>query len=272
MASLNQHFQSIGAGFPSPAQRSAFFVVLGLVAFLFPFGIVFVSGGLMPERFLWTGSIVIALNGVVVLLSEFRVIPTRIAIWQFLLVVAILFVVEFIGSRTGLIFGRYAYAGVLIPTIMGVPLVIAIAWYGTVVASGRIVQGFGGLRSAWQIGPLAGLLTVALDVVLEPVASGPQQYWLWEAGEIPIRNYVAWFAITVLAAPLLTRAVPARPEVRFGLFISAGIVFSFQWLLFVLSNLKNGQTNPVVVSVLLISLAGLISRLMGMRHGKGHSQ
>ena len=45
---------------------------------------------------------------------------------------------------------------------------------------------------------LAALLTATLavifDIILEPVAV-KLNYWTWENGIIPLRNYFAWFAI-----------------------------------------------------------------------------
>jgi putative membrane protein len=46
---------------------------------------------------------------------------------------------------------------------------------------------------------LAGLLTVAFDWIMEPVAIR-LDYWTWAGGDIPLQNYLAWFLIAAAAA------------------------------------------------------------------------
>jgi putative membrane protein len=233
---------------------------LGLILFLYPFGVAFVAGGLLPERFSWTASVVIALNGIVVLLSELRVVPARKALGVFAVFVGILFGVEYVGSRTSIPFGAYAYTDTLGLTIAGVPPVIAIAWYGTVVSGWRIVQGIAPRAGRLPKAVLAGILAMALDIVLEPVAAEVERYWLWEGGSVPLQNYVSWFAFTFLAVLFLERT--AIPMPHSGLVKSALLIFTLQWTLFVLTNLVHGAAVAVVVSVVLLGAVAAGSRLL----------
>jgi putative membrane protein len=47
----------------------------------------------------------------------------------------------------------------------------------------------------------AGLLALAFDFILEPVAT-ELNYWSWEEGNIPVQNYIAWFVIGTFSAVL----------------------------------------------------------------------
>jgi putative membrane protein len=266
MVSLGRHIRDLGEGFASHRLRAAFRRSLGLIVFLYPFGIAFVAGGLLPDRFSWTASVVIALNGIVVLLSEFRFVPVRAALRIFGFLVAALFIVEYVGSQTGVPFGRYTYTDVLGARILGVPPVIAIAWYGTVVCGWRIIRGSVARPGPWWTAVLAGVLAVALDVVLEPVAAEVERYWIWDSGHVPLQNYLAWFAFTVVAVRLLEVAAPARSDLPPGLVKSALLIFGMQWTLFVITNLTHGMTLKVLASVLLLGVVRLASR---PRHGPG---
>ena len=248
--SLDRRFLDLGEGFSSRRVRAAFLVTLGVVLFLYPFGIAFVAGGLLPERFSWTASVIIALNGIVVLLSELRAVPTARALTTFAFLVGLLFAVEYLGSRTGVPFGRYSYTDALGLTLAGVPPVIAVAWYGTVVCSWRIVQKTAPQARRWLKAVLAGLLAVALDVVLEPVAAAVEHYWLWEGGSVPLQNYLSWFAFTFVAVLVLERPGTSMPNRE--LVHSAVLILGLQWTLFVLTNLVHGFVLPVLASILLL--------------------
>ena len=262
---LGRHIRDLGEGFASRRLRAVFLGSLGLIAFLYPFGLAFVAGGLLPERFSWTASVVIALNGIVVLLSELRSVHVRKAVGLFLFLVGALFVVEYVGSRTGLPFGSYAYTDALGLTVLGVPPVIAIAWYGTVVCTWRIARSATRWGGVWLVAALAGTLAVALDVVLEPVAADIERYWLWEGGRVPLQNYVSWFIFTVLAVFLLDRSSSRAASVPRGLITSAVLIFGMQWTLFVFTNLTNGMVLPVLGSTLLLGLAALVARIRNGR-------
>ena len=263
---LGGHIRELAGGFESRRLRAAFLGTLGLIVFLYPFGIAFVAGGLLPDEYSWAASVVIALNGVVVLLSELRFVPARRAIGAFALLVAILFVAEYIGSHSGFPFGPYAYTDALGLRLAGVPPVIAIAWYGTVLCGWRIVQGAGTRLGIWWSAALAAMLAVALDVVLEPVAAEVERYWLWEGGRVPLQNYVSWFVFTFLAVLLLWSRASGTSAPPSGLVRSAVLIFGMQWGLFVITNLAYSKLVPVLVSGGLLAMAVLLVRL---RRGRG---
>ena len=263
---LGRHIRELADGFSSRRLRAAFLGTMGLIVFLYPFGIAFVAGGLLPDEYSWTASVVIALNGVVVLLSELRFVPARTAIGGFALLVAALFVAEYIGSHTGYPFGPYAYTDALGLRLGGVPPVIAIAWYGTVMCGWRMVQGAGRRPGIWWSAALAAMIAVALDIVLEPVATEVERYWLWEGGRVPFQNYVSWFFFTLLAVLLLSSRASRTSAPPSGLVRSAGLIFGMQWGLFVMTNLAYAALGPVLVSAGVLLMVLLLLRL---RRGGG---
>lgn len=121
-------------------------------------------------------------------------------------------VVEIIGVNTGYLFGDYKYGEVLGVKVYNVPLLIGINWFTTVFCAGVMMQRL----SDWIVKKMSGqaqpskavqffsfvtdaaLLTTLFDWVLEPVAIR-LQFWQWNpANEIPLYNYVCWFAISAL--------------------------------------------------------------------------
>jgi putative membrane protein len=144
--------------------------------------------GLTPYALLVTAWIV-----AVPLVSERR---PQVAVWAGATFAAG-FALESAGVATGLVFGRYSYGTVLGPTLLGVPLLIGLNWplviLGTVSLTVRFV------RSPPAAALLAGALTAGFDWVLEPFAVSAG-YWSWQAGSIPVQNFIAWFVISTLLA------------------------------------------------------------------------
>ncbi len=103
-------------------------------------------------------------------------------------------IVELIGTKTGLLFGNYAYGSNLGPKFMGVPWMIGINWGILVVCSAAVVNPL--KSNIFTKALLAALIMTGLDVLLEPVAI-ESDFWSWKSGTIPIYNYICWFAIAL---------------------------------------------------------------------------
>ena len=108
--------------------------------------------------------------------------------------------VEIIGVRLDFPFGGYSYTATLRPFVFGVPLAIGFAWlilFGYVKQMLQRIK----IRSAWQ--PLCGALwMVVLDLLIDPLASGPLDYWIWEEKGwycgVPMVNFLGWFGVSLL--------------------------------------------------------------------------
>jgi putative membrane protein len=112
------------------------------------------------------------------------------------------FVVEYIGTQTGLLFGDYRYGANLGFKWMGVPLLIGINWGVLIVTAASIVNRLN-ILSILQI-ILSALLMVGLDFLMEPVAIS-SDFWSWSGGEIPFYNYTCWFFISLFLQYLYHR-------------------------------------------------------------------
>jgi putative membrane protein len=127
------------------------------------------------------------------------------ALSAFGVVAALSFFAEWLGSTTGLPFGKYHYTEILQPQLLGVPLLIPLAWMMMLPPAWAVTEII--LRGK-KTNPLAFALVSALaftawDLFLDPQMVG-WGFWVWEIpGQyfgIPSINYFGW----VLVSGLLT--------------------------------------------------------------------
>lgn len=118
--------------------------------------------------------------------------------------VAISFSAEAIGVATGLVFGPYHYTENLGPRLLGVPLMIQVAYvamgYASLVTA-RVLVGMLSTPRGWRVLGLTiatALVMVAWDVAMDPYQSTIAGDWIWETGGayfgVPLHNYAGWFA------------------------------------------------------------------------------
>jgi putative membrane protein len=131
--------------------------------------------------------------------------------------------VEAVGTATGVPFGRYSYAGSLGAAVLGVPLVISLAWvmlgWPAYLAGAALAD-----RAGWGRVPrvlVAGWALAAWDLFLDPqmVAAG---HWRWAdpspalpgVSAVPLSNYAGWLLVSVVLMAVLDAALgPAgRPQ------------------------------------------------------------
>ena len=106
------------------------------------------------------------------------------------------FIVEMLGTNTGMIFGKYVYGKTLGLKLAETPLIIGVNWIILIYSVGITMRGFR-IRSRLKKALLGALLLVLLDILIEPVAIR-SDYWKWTELEIPFQNYVAWFIFSFL--------------------------------------------------------------------------
>jgi uncharacterized membrane protein len=124
--------------------------------------------------------------------------------------------VEAVGVRTGVPFGTYSYTGDLGPELLGVPVVVPLAW--TMMAWPALVVG----RTLARRTPVAltgGVALAAWDLFLDPqmVDAG---HWTWAHPQpalplvpaIPLTNYAGWLLVAVVMIGTLDRLL--APQVR----------------------------------------------------------
>lgn len=117
--------------------------------------------------------------------------------------------IEAIGAGTDVPFGPYSYASTLGVKVIGVPVIIPMAWammaYPCLLVAQRLV------RPRWAVALVGGLALASWDLFLDPmmVAEG---HWIWERTTpalpgipgIPAQNFLGWLITGVIMLGLLS--------------------------------------------------------------------
>lgn len=163
------------------------------------------------------------------------------------------FLAEWIGLLTGWPFGSYVYTGVLVPTLVGVPVAIACAW----MILGAYVKE---MLRALSVAPVFGLLPgsvwmTAIDLVIDPLAAGPLGYWTWIGGGwyfgVPMTNFLGWLLVSAVALGV-SRRPPARN--RWARIIGLTVVLFFTIIAFATGFAVVGAIGTVLVILHIILL------------------
>ena len=137
------------------------------------------------------------------------------------------FFMEWIGMKTGLIFGRYSYAKNSGPTLWGnVPLAIPLMWcvisYMAFSMSTLIFDIIGFSDAYGMLIVNAAILTMLWDFVADPLAVA-EDGWKWEAPGIyygiPAHNFAGWFATALLIFTLFFSIASPTPSSNVSVFI-----------------------------------------------------
>jgi putative membrane protein len=144
------------------------------------------------------------------------------------------FVAEVIGESTGFPFGDYSYSDALGPTLLDVPIALVSAWIVVTTFAVNVLQKAGVQRTWWIVaGPC---VMVVIDLILEPVATGPMDGWSWQASDgyygVPITNFFGWFIVSI---PIFGVLAMGRYSDRGGAMVSSSVIVFF--LLIALINL-----------------------------------
>ncbi|MBK7183870.1 MAG: carotenoid biosynthesis protein [Bacteroidetes bacterium] len=107
------------------------------------------------------------------------------------------FIVELIGVKTGVLFGEYNYGNTLGLKLFNIPLIIGVNWLMLVffffcacICNSANISFI--LKSI-----LGAFMLVLLDFLIEPIAI-KFDFWTWQNGIVPFKNYVAWFLFSFL--------------------------------------------------------------------------
>lgn len=133
---------------------------------------------------------------------------------------------EALGSKTGFPFGAYDYTATLQPQLLGVPLLIPLAWLMMLPPAWAVAQRLTGKRSGPAFVIVSALAFTAWDLFLDPqmVHWG---LWVWENPGayfgIPLVNFAGWLLVSGLITALARPPVlPDRPLV---------IIYTLTWLI-----------------------------------------
>jgi len=139
--------------------------------------------------------------------------PKDANFWIFITLSGLLgFIIEAIGTSTGVIFGQYSYGQTLGFKILATPLTMFINWATLMFCSLMLINQFNYKLNKYIKSCLAALLMVFMDLFIEPVAV-KFDFWSWQSAGInsflvaPLQNYLAWFIISFVLYIFLTPLV-----------------------------------------------------------------
>jgi uncharacterized membrane protein len=152
------------------------------------------KGGPPPDA-QWAAPVFLLLAGLIVLVTA-----SATNLGGLLAAAGIGFVAEYVGVSNGFLFGRYVYTGTLRPLLLGVPLVMACAWMILFAYVKQMLIPFKLSKPAEMT--ISGVWMVAIDLLIDPLASNRLGYWRWiEAGAyygVPARNFLGWFVVSFM--------------------------------------------------------------------------
>ena len=129
------------------------------------------------------------------------------------------FLVEMLGTNTGFPFGEYSYSSILGPGLLGTPFLIGLLWWVLLRSFNDV---FSRISSNKTIISLAtGLGMLLLDIFIEPVAIG-LGFWEWQAAEVPLENYMAWFVLSFVFTRLTMDGQVKNPMSKWVLIVLGG--------------------------------------------------
>ena len=102
------------------------------------------------------------------------------------------YIIEVIGVKTGLIFGKYSYGDGLGIKLLEVPLIISINWAMLICAGIRIVSSI--FANKITVLVVAALLVTLIDLLIEQVAP-KLDFWQFEGGLPGLHNYLGWIGV-----------------------------------------------------------------------------
>jgi putative membrane protein len=102
------------------------------------------------------------------------------------------FIIEVVGVKTGLIFGKYSYGNGLGYKFLNVPLVISINWAMLICAGIIVVSRI--FTNKITVLVVAALLVTGIDVLIEQVAP-KLDFWQFEGGLPDLQNYLSWVGV-----------------------------------------------------------------------------
>ncbi len=166
--------------------------------------IVYVSGAigiiLKPSFFLPFTPLSLLLTCAVFLL--FQPVQQALYVLAFTVVAVLGFLSEWLGIKTGLVFGEYWYGEALGPKFQGVPVLISLNWALLITAGLLTIGSFYNHRLITPL--LSSLLITGIDFLMEQCA-GQLDYWYFKEGVAGLHNYLGWFIVSFLGAGLFYR-------------------------------------------------------------------
>jgi len=132
---------------------------------------------------------------------------------------------EILSLRTGFPFGRYEFTGLMGPVVLGLPIMLALAYVGMGYLAWAlglaILHLHNRVLSGWSLLLLPVVASFAMtvwDVSMDPVWAAIDHAWLWREGGpyygVPISNFLGWLLTTYIFYQLFALYLANRGVVR----------------------------------------------------------
>lgn len=196
----------------------------------------------------------------------------RTALLGLAVMYAIAYASEFLGTHTGVVFGRYEYSPTAIGPLIGlVPILLPLAYFSmgyaaylvTRILLGNARRRLGGIELILT-SLLAAFIMTAIDIVSDPIASTLLGKWTWIDGGsffgVPVHNFLGWLGTTftffIVVSLILNRtanvALIERP--RSSGFWWQPIVLYAQYGIAVIVNPLHGLTGEIYDAMAMLAL------------------
>jgi len=174
-------------------------------------------GWILGEDYLLRGmSVGVLMQATAVLVILYNRWGLRRTAWTFGMVGCLSYLAEYLGSHTGIPFGKYQYSALLQPQIARVPLLIPLAWMMMLPPAWAIAQFITRKTGRdWRFIAITALAFTAWDLFLDPQMTG-WDFWIWaQPGQyfgIPLSNYLGWLVVSsLLTLAANPKNLPAGP-------------------------------------------------------------
>ncbi|WP_226670547.1 carotenoid biosynthesis protein [Metabacillus litoralis] len=165
-------------------------------------GIILLTFDLIPSYLEWANVVFLVLAGLIGGIYFLKTFGTTRGISLSLFIVSFSIFAEHIGVEYGLLFGDYYYTSDFGPQIIGVPVAIGFAWLMIIAGTHAISLVITKQQHFLYYTIVASLLTVLIDLVIDPVAYEVKNYWVWNAESfyynIPMSNFIGWFIVAFI--------------------------------------------------------------------------
>lgn len=121
------------------------------------------------------------------------------------------FLAEYLGVKTGILFGNYSYSDELLLQINNVPIAIGFAWISTLLTSYSITIKTK-ITGLFSIAGINAFLMTLFDYFLEPAAI-KLNYWQWNNVNVPIFNYATWFLLSFIFSIITIKYIKRNEDI-----------------------------------------------------------
>lgn len=217
---------------------------------LMPGSIITLLFGEIPANARGFGGVLLVLQGTSIALWLLAWLG-RSAWWPIAIIAFGAWAVEHVGATYDVPFGSYDYTAVLGPMIFAtVPVVIVFAWLMVIAGAWQSVITLTPQASWWMRCVGTGLVVMLFDILIEPVATHINGYWIWyDTGPyygVPTVNFAGWWLVGFGLACATDRWLRHIPAQASRLPIVAMLTSS---LLFAVMTFKDGYYLATALSV-----------------------